>query len=926
MDAPEPSPRATEPVEASDPAVLLVDGAGRVVAATVQAGQALGRAAAQLRGLTLGEIFREQPHAAYRWLHELPERGEAPPPLRIALEVARADGLLLGLEGVLYAIRVGSRPEGQAVAGLMLRASQGLVVKSELLMAQRQMMESVAKGVDVRETLRSVAAFAERWMPGEIFCMITPVTADGVFEAGLCPTLPDDVARVQAGFRAGEASSPATVAAGAGDRLTAHDLVEVPAWLEFARRLQRHGLIASWVVPVRVGSDDAVRAVLEFLLPVRRLPTRSETALMDELAGMVHLAMDLHALAAELRMRSQAQRVAEDSALQRRQHLDALVDTALDAVISIDDRGLVTLWNMPAERLFGWRADETLGRPLSEFVMPPEMRQAHHEGLRRAAATGTGPLLGRRIEITAMDRVGRRFPVELSINKIPGAAGGFSAFLRDISDRRRAEAAVKTSEERLKQVIEASADGFWDLRLDGGGSMVSDRCATMLGQDPELQPLATPPEHPWLHPADRPAVQRAWQRHMDGELPRYESEHRRRAADGSWRWMLERGRVVERDTQGRVQRVVGVISDITERRTLEATLGSAERLESIGLVAGGLARQLDELLGVVRAHASLARVEGNLPSRVSESLEVIQMTVARAKALVRSVLGLSPQSSAAAPSLVSVGAVLRESLQLLRAGLPRTAELVLEDRGEGRDLVRIDPSLLQQSVMNMVLRATEAAANAGRITVRVFPVGNSAVAVRCIDAGVPLTPEAALRIGEALGDDGSLASRTALGMAAVRRFAESAGGTLYATHGPEGNLVTLELPLQESAVPVQRPVVALCEDHPLLGPMLAEALHAAGHRVLRAETSAQLLPLLRPEAAGSVAVVDEEGWKSIADTWHGACHAAGCRPGLIVLGGRVGGPTGPGFEWIAKPFAAEALLAAVGRVSSWSAALNRGGS
>jgi signal transduction histidine kinase len=443
----------------------------------------------------------------------------------------------------------------------------------------------------------------------------------------------------------------------------------------------------------------------------------------------------------------------------------------------------------------------------------------------------------------------------------------------------------------------------------------------MLGRDPASQSPVLPPDQPWVHPADRAAVQRAWMRHVDGELPRYESEHRRQAADGSWRWVLERGKVVERDQQGRVQRAVGVVSDVSERRALEASLSSAERLESLGLVAGGLARQFDELLGVIRAHASLAHVEANLPPRVGESLEVIQMAVARAKSLVRSVQALSPQPVLAPSELVSVGSVVRDALPLFQAALLRTVTLTLQDRCQGNDLVRADPALLQQCAMNMVLRAAEAMASSGPLLLRVEPAGPASVALRCIDAAPPMSPEAALRIGEALDADGTLLGRTALGMATVRRFADVTGGTLYASPSPPGNAVTLELPLQPGEVVVQRPVVALCEDHPLLGPMLAEALHAAGHRVLRADRPERLVPLLQAERAGSVAVVDERGWRAVAPVWHATCHEAGCRPGVVVLADTVAGPLGPGFEWLAKPFAAEALLAAVGRVSAWSASL-----
>ena len=129
----------------------------------------------------------------------------------------------------------------------------------------------------------------------------------------------------------------------------------------------------------------------------------------------------------------------------------------------------------------------------------------------------------------------------------------FGAYLRDISDRRRAETALKQSEQRLKHVIDAIADGLWDFRLDGGESEMSARCATMLGYPVESLVVALPPRHPWVHPDDRESVARAWKEHLGGLTPRYECEHRRRHADGSWRWILDSGRVVERDAEQRAR-------------------------------------------------------------------------------------------------------------------------------------------------------------------------------------------------------------------------------------------------------------------------------------------------------------------------------------------------------------------------------------
>jgi PAS domain S-box-containing protein len=127
-----------------------------------------------------------------------------------------------------------------------------------------------------------------------------------------------------------------------------------------------------------------------------------------------------------------------------------IVDTALDSVLTMDDGGLITGWNSQAERTFGWPRDAVMGRPMSDVLIPQEYRERHQQGLRHFLKTGEGPVLNKRIEITALHRDGRVIPVELAI--CPARHRGvwaFSAFIRDISDRKRTaqiqEATYQTS-------------------------------------------------------------------------------------------------------------------------------------------------------------------------------------------------------------------------------------------------------------------------------------------------------------------------------------------------------------------------------------------------------------------------------------------------------------------------------------------------
>ena len=118
----------------------------------------------------------------------------------------------------------------------------------------------------------------------------------------------------------------------------------------------------------------------------------------------------------------------------------AILDTALDAIVSMDHEGRVVEWNPAAERTFGHARDAALGREMSELIIPPSLREAHRRGLARYLATGEGPVLGRRIEITAMRADGSEFPVELAITPIPTDGPPlFTAHVRDIAERKRHE-------------------------------------------------------------------------------------------------------------------------------------------------------------------------------------------------------------------------------------------------------------------------------------------------------------------------------------------------------------------------------------------------------------------------------------------------------------------------------------------------------
>jgi PAS domain S-box-containing protein len=192
-----------------------------------------------------------------------------------------------------------------------------------------------------------------------------------------------------------------------------------------------------------------------------------------------------------------------------------LIDTANDAVVTIDEASLILDWNRTAERMFGWTREEAVGRLITDLIVPERHREAHHRGLARFLADRTPGILNRRVETAALARDGREFDIELSV--WPVEAGGrftFSAFIRDISERKRSEAALRASEEKYRQVVENTNEGIV-VSQDGMLKFANPRALALTRRTLE-QALSTPFIE-MVHPDDRARVYGNYLRRMRGE-------------------------------------------------------------------------------------------------------------------------------------------------------------------------------------------------------------------------------------------------------------------------------------------------------------------------------------------------------------------------------------------------------------------------
>jgi len=219
-------------------------------------------------------------------------------------------------------------------------------------------------------------------------------------------------------------------------------VVDAPADANFPRAAaaRRDGLRAGFGFPLR--SARGVVGVMEFFARELREPDERLLATMGVVGSQVGQFV--------------ARRRAEEEVRARESRLRAMLDAALDAVVSMDAEGRVIGWNPAAETIFGYRSIEAIGREMADLIVPPRLREAHRRGLARYLESRRGVVLDRRVELTGMRRDGTEFPVELTITRIALAGPPtFTGYLRDITDRVTAELELRASRARLVEVADA---------------------------------------------------------------------------------------------------------------------------------------------------------------------------------------------------------------------------------------------------------------------------------------------------------------------------------------------------------------------------------------------------------------------------------------------------------------------------------------
>ncbi|QJW94675.1 PAS domain S-box protein [Frigoriglobus tundricola] len=281
--------------------------------------------------------------------------------------------------------------------------------------------------------------------------------------------------------------------------------------------------------------------------------------------------LDRLAPVVEREVREAGARRAKRAGARATAHLAAVVESSEDAIISAKaGDGVVTSWNPAAERLYGWTAAAAVGRHVSFFV-PPDKTDELDGIMRRLRA-------GERVEYfetVRLHRDGRRIDVSLTISPVRDADGqliGVSKIARDIRERKRAEEALRRSEERYRGLIESIPALVWVYDATGRPLLHNHRWHEYTGQSPE--DVAADRWHEAVHPDDAARACAVWERCKASGEP-YTCEYRLRRADGVYRWFLSQG-IRSRDSGGTDQ-WVGICTDIDDRMGAEDALRLRDR-------------------------------------------------------------------------------------------------------------------------------------------------------------------------------------------------------------------------------------------------------------------------------------------------------------------------------------------------------------
>ena len=463
----------------------------------------------------------------------------------------------------------------------------------------------------------------------------------------------------------------------------------------------------------------------------------------------------------------------------------SIIKSALDAVILINKEGIITEWNTQAETIFGWQSSEAIGEKLHDLIIPDSYREMHVKGMQRFIETGYGPVINKRIEITALRKSGELFPVELSISQITiRGEMYFSAFLRDITERKEAEKEIKLLRKWINQV----SDAVQVSDMNGNFVFVNEEAARRMGYSiHELLQMNVRDIEEIFKPEE------AWENHVK-ELKKHgnliiEGINIRR--DG-FKFPVEVN-VKYIQLPDKQEFIVAFSRDITTRKEAEEELISAKLKaeEAAQVKQQFLSTMSHEIRTPMNAIIGMSRLleKTFLEEKQKEYLNAIKSSSQNLLVIINDILDFS-KIEAGKLALENVGFRLKEIVENMVKSVKYKAEekgigLFYEIDPQVADILMGDPVRLNQILLNLSNNAIKFT-NQGHVKVEcklscTLPE-HHVVSFKVIDTGKGIKKEKLASIFDSFTQEDATINRkfggTGLGLTICKQLIELFGGNI----------------------------------------------------------------------------------------------------------------------------------------------------
>ena len=471
-----------------------------------------------------------------------------------------------------------------------------------------------------------------------------------------------------------------------------------------------------------------------------------------------------------------------------------VVETASDAVVSIDDKGSIEFANPATATIFGYDPAELAGKPLT-LLMPEYMRELHQTGFKRYLATGQRHINWQGTELTALRKNGEEFPVEVSFGEITrDGHKTFTGFLRDISKRKQADQALRRSEAFLAEAQHLSHTGSFSWRVATDEITWSEQLYRIYGLESSV-PVTLELIRTRVHPEDLTLYEKMVEEARNG-CNDFEWQYRLLMPDHSIKYMHALARAT-RDQDGQLE-YIAAVQDVTARRLAEEARDKARselthvaRVTSLGTLTASIAHELNQpLSGIVTNASTCLRMLAADPPNVDGARETARRTIRdgnRASEMITRLRTLFSKKSATTQSM-DLNEATREVIALSLSELQKNRVILRPELAHDLPLVTGDRVQLQQVILNLLRNASDAMSTIDDrprdLLIRTEPDDNDRVRLSVSDVGIGFEPQAADKLFEAFYTTKN--EGMGIGLSVSRSIVERHYGRLWAApnNGP----------------------------------------------------------------------------------------------------------------------------------------------